>query len=593
MTMSVPLEDYAMIGDRRSAALVSRSGSIDWLCWPRFDSDACFAALLGDERHGFWRLAPDHSRERASWHYRDDTMILETHHATAQGRVRVVDLMAVGTRHSAVIRQVIGEAGAVTMHSDFSPRFDYGQMPPWRRSEPHLVTGAVGPDLLQLHADVDLQSVDDRVTACFTVKPGETVTFDLQYGLSYGDAPAPIDAIACIAATETYWRQWLSRFTKLTAWPDMVKRSLLVLQSLCYAPSGGMIAAPTMGLPEVPGGEANWDYRYTWLRDSTFALSAFLNAGFTEEALAWRDWLLRAVAGDPAAMRTMYRCDGARHIDDYDVPWLPGYAGARPVHVGNTAATQRQLDIYGEVLDAMHLAAQAGIDENRPWDVNVEDRILDHLETMWRKPDQGIWESRDAPRQYTYSKAMAWVAADRFVKLSQMRKSNDEARVARAVRLREAIHRTVCRNGFSARRNSFVEAFGSERVDASLLLLPTVGFLPADDARIVGTIAAVEAELVVDGLVRRHHVREDGHAEGVFIACTCWLADCLHMQGRDGEARRYFERVSRLRNDVGLLAEEWDTATKRLSGNFPQALSHLAIINTAMRLSGPVLQRGG
>ena len=591
--MSTPLEDYALIGDRHSAALVSRGGSIDWLCWPRFDSDACFASLLGDERHGFWRLAPAKAEGRASRRYRGDTMILETRHVTADGVVCVSDLMPIDTPHRTIIRQVTGEAGRMAMRCDFVPRFDGGRITPWRRAEGRVVAGAVGPDLLRLHADVDLDATGDFITSDFTLGAGETVTFDLRYGLSYEREPGPIDCRAAIARTETYWRDWIAGFGKTTAWPDAVKRSLLVLQALIYQPSGGLIAAPTLGLPEISGGKANWDYRYSWLRDSTFALSAFLNAGFNDEALAWRDWLLRAVAGDPARMRTMYRCDGARHIDTYDVPWLPGYDGARPIRVGNRAASQRQLDIFGEVLDSIHLAAQAGIDENRPWEIGIEEGVLDHLEEIWREPDQGIWESRESPRHYTYSKVMAWVAADRFLKLSVGRKTEDVRRRSRIARLRDLIHETVCRDGFNWRRNSFGEAFGADTVDASLLLLPAVGFLPISDPRIAGTIAAIEADLVEDGLVRRHPRSASDKEEGTFIACTCWLADCLDMQGRKAEAREYFERVLALRNDLGLLAEEWDGPRKRMCGNFPQALSHLAVINTALRLSGPVLRRGG
>lgn len=591
--MSTPLEDYALIGDRRSAALVSRGGSIDWLCWPRFDSDACFAALLGDERHGFWRIAPTDTSGHATWQYRADTMIVETRHATAEGTVRVTDFMPLHSRNSAVIRQITGETGTVAMMCDFRPRFDYGRMTPWRRTERRLVTAVVGPDLLRLRADVDLESLADRVTSRFTVRAGETLTFDLQYGLSYEDEPGLIDIAAALRETEKYWREWVGRFDKPTAWPDTVKRSLLSLQALTHKRTGGLVAAPTMGLPEIAGGPANWDYRYSWVRDSSFALAAFLNAGFDGEAAAWREWLLRAVAGEPEHMRTMYRFDGARHIGHYTIPWLPGYEGARPIHVGNAAATQRQLDIYGEVLDAMLHAARAGIDESRPWSIRVEEDILDHLERIWCEPDHGIWELRGEPRQYTYSKAMAWVAADRFVKLSHTRKNGDAARAERATRLRDAIHQSVCRDGYNRDRKSFVEEFGSDELDASLLRLPAIGFLPADDPRIAGTIAAIEAELVDDGLVRRLHRRRQNGSEGAFIACTCWLADCLAMQGRHKEATQYFERTLALQNDLGLLSEEWDLRRKRLTGNFPQALSHLAVINTALRLSGSVSNRDG
>jgi GH15 family glucan-1,4-alpha-glucosidase len=589
--MTHRIEDYALIGDRRSAALVSRDGSIDWLCWPRFDSDACFAALLGDERHGRWKLAPAGATQ-STRRYRPDTMILETRHATPGGRVRVIDLMPIHTPHAAIIRHIADEQGAVEMELDFRLRFDYGRIPPWRRASPRGITAVVGPDLLTLRSNVPLDCSDERVTARFSVRAGETVTFALHYGLSYEPEPQPIDCDTCIDATERYWREWLQRFTKPTPWPEAVKRSLLLLRSLIYEPSGGLIAAPTLGLSEVPCGRANWDYRYTWLRDSTFALSAFLNAGFNEEAVRWRDWLLRAIAGEPAHMRTLYRCDGARHIEVRKIDWLPGYGGAKPIHAGNVASSQIQLDIFGEVLDSVHLAAQAGIDE-APWDIRVEQAILDHVEKIWREPDHGIWESRGPPRQFTHSKAMAWVAADRFVKLAEGGWEFDQEHRLRIVRLRDTIHARVCRDGFSASRNSFVAAFGADELDASLLLLPLVGFLPISDPRIEGTIAAIESELVEDGLVWRHRQAKEERHEGAFIACSCWLVDCLALQGRVTEARGVFERVLSLCNDVGLLSEEWNARAGRMAGNFPQALSHLALINTALRLSGPVLARGG
>jgi GH15 family glucan-1,4-alpha-glucosidase len=590
--MTLALEEYALIGDRRSAALVSRRGSIDWLCWPRFDSDACFAALLGDERNGCWKIGPIDPAARSTRRYRPDTMILETRHATASGDVIVTDLMPVGKPHAAVIRQVHGERGEVEMELDFRLRFNYGAVSPWRVGAGRELTSVVGPDLVVLRSDVDLVCEAERVAARFTVRAGETVSFDLLYAVSYEPEPKAIDRDAAIAETEHYWRDWLRRFDKPTPWPDAVKRSLLVLQSLIFQPSGGMIAAPTLGLPEIPGGDANWDYRYSWLRDSSFALCAFLNAGFNEEAIAWRDWLLRALAGEPEHMRTMYRCDGGHQIGSREISWLPGYNGAQPIHVGNRAVNQIQLDIFGEVLDVMHVAEQAGIDEHRPWDIAVERAILDHVEKIWRKPDQGIWESRGGASQFTYSKAMAWVAADRFVKLSSRATSVSDADRARFGRLRDTIHATVCRDGYSPSRRSFVATFGGDELDASLLLLPLVGFLPIDDERIGQTIAAIERELVDDGLVRRHPARGDENDEGAFIACTCWLVDCLVMQGRDAEARAYLERVVSLCNDVGLLAEEYDTRGKRLTGNFPQALSHFALVNSALGLGGPVLKRG-
>lgn len=588
--MSKRIEDYALIGDRRGAALVARDGAIDWLCWPHFDSDACFAALLGDERHGSWRLAPRNRTHRSSRRYRGDTLILETRHETAAGMVLVTDLMPIGTVHRAIIRQITGEAGEVGMALDLALRFDYGSIPPRLWAEPRSVRGVVGPDLLVLRSPIDVTCDNEHVVCEFAIRAGETITFILQYGRSYDPEPPPLDATAAIAATASYWQEWADRFTIPTDWPQAVKRSLITLQALTDAATGGMIAAPTTSLPEVPGGDKNWDYRYTWLRDSTFALSAFLNAGYHAEARVWHDWLLRAAAAVPERLRTMYRVDGSRHIGHHEVPWLPGYEGATPVRVGNPAADQFQLDILGEVLESLHLCEQAALDD-QPSDMAIETAIVRHLEKVWEHPDQGIWESREPAQHFTYSKVMAWVGIDRFLKLGETKNISSAASRRELEELRSDLHRRICRDGFNQRRNSFVQSFGSEMLDASLLLLPLVGFLSIDDARITGTIAAVERELVEDGLVRRWSPG-DGPDEGAFIACTCWLADCLEMQGRAAEARVYFERVLALRNDVGLLSEEWHVRERRMVGNFPQALSHLALINTGLRLCGPVLQRG-
>ena len=586
--MSKRIEDYALIGDRRSAALVARDGSIDWLCWPHFDSDACFAALLGDARNGCWRLAPREVPRRTTRRYRDDTLILETLHQTAGGGVRVTDLMPVDAKYRTIIRRVTGEYGRVAMGCDLALRFDYGSIPPWLRPERRTVRGVVGPDLVVLRSPVDVECSDDRIVAEFTIEAGQTVTFTLQYGIAHEPEPVPLDPAVATAVTERYWRDWIGRFGAPTDWPRAVRRSLITLQALTEAATGAIIAAPTLALPEVPGGRCNWDYRYTWLRDSTFALTAFLNAGYREEACCWRDWLLRAAAGVPARLRTMYRSDGGRHTVPYDVPHLAGWERSLPVHVGNPAADQFQLDIYGEVLDSLHLCELAGLGD-RPWDIAIETELTSHIEKVWERPDQGIWELRGPPHHFTHSKVMAWVGVDRYLKLKDIA----APRRCQLAALREKIHATVCRDGFDRTRNSFVQTFDAARiVDASLLMLPLVGFLPVEDPRIAGTIAAVEAELVEDGLVRRWS-RSDGPDEGAFIACTCWLADCLAMQGRHSEARRYFERVIGLANDVGLLSEEWDTRAGRMLGNFPQALSHLAVINTALGLCGPVLQRGG
>jgi GH15 family glucan-1,4-alpha-glucosidase len=586
--VSKRIEDYAVIGDRRSAALVARDGSIDWLCWPHFDSDACFAAVLGDDRHGCWRLSPSKTPRKSVRRYRGDTLMLETLHETASGRVRVTDLMPIDAEHRAIIRQVTGESGHVTISSDLALRFDYGSIPPWLRAEKRVVCGIVGPDLIVLRAPVDVECKDDRIVAEFTVEAGRTLIFTLQYGVSHQPEPKPIDATAAIAATEQYWLDWIGKFGASTDWPAAVKRSLITLQALTEAETGGIIAAPTTSLPEVPGGDCNWDYRYTWLRDSTFALTAFLNAGYRDEAGCWRDWLLRAAAGVPSRLRTMYRSDGARHTVPHEVSWLPGWGRSGIVHIGNPAADQFQLDIYGEVLDSLHLCEQAGL-QDRPWDIAIETELVRHIEKVWERPDQGIWELRDEPRHYTHSKVMAWVGIDRYLKL----KNISAPRRRELEGLRERMHREICRRGFDTVRKSFVQTLdGPPILDASLLMLPLVGFLPINDPRIAGTISTIEQELIEDGLVRRWS-RTDGPAEGAFIACTCWLADCLAMQGRERDARAYLERVIALANDVGLLSEEWDTRGHRMLGNFPQALSHLALINTALGLCGPVLQRGG
>ena len=590
--MSTRIEDYALIGDRRSAALVSRGGSVDWLCWPRFDSDACFAALLGDERHGCWRISPIEQAASTTRQYRPDTLILETRHATSAGAAQVIDLMPIGGAHSAIIRQVTGESGEVAFAFDLALRFDYGAEVPWVRAAPREVIGIIGPNLVVLRADIDLRFRQGRVAANFSVKPGQTIRFVLQYGRSYASPPAALDPRAAIIQTERYWQNWARRFDRPTDWPDAVRRSLLILHALSHRATAGMVAAPPTSLPEISGGSANWDYRYSWLRDSTFTLCALLNAGYRDEARAWRDWLLRVAAGAPERMRAAYHCDGVLIHGEREIEWLPGYDGAHPVRVGNAAAVQFQLDIFGEVLDSIHIAEQAGV-HSRPWDVEVEQAIVEHVEKVWRRPDQGIWEPRGPPRDFTYSKVMAWVGIDRFLKSERGGRILDRARLRRLENLRGEIHQEVCRDGFSPTRNTFVCAYGSDEVDASLLLLPLVGFLPVTDVRIAATITAIERDLVEDGLVHRRTRSQDGPQEGAFLACTCWLADCLGLQGREGGARAYFERVLALRNDVGLLAEEWDTRTRRMAGNFPQALSHLALVNTALGLCGPVLQRGG
>ncbi len=586
--MSKKIEDYALIGDRRSAALVARDGSIDWLCWPRFDSDACFAALLGDERHGYWRLAPRGAVLRSERRYHPDTLILETRHVTPEGVVSVTDLMPVDVAHRTIIRRVAGEAGAVEMELALKPCFDYGRRRPWQFHDGRKANAVVGPDLLTLHADVGLEEENDATIARFRVAAGESVCFALQYSLSPEHEPKPIDTRAAIDRTQRYWRDWIGRFGVACEWSEAIKRSLITLQALNHADTGGILGAPTLGLPEILHGSANWDYRYSWLRDSTFTLSAFLHAGFPDEAQVWRDWLLRAIAGDPADMRTMYRLDGAIHIEAREIPWLPGYDYSRPVRAGNRAAEQFQLDIYGEVLNSLYLVEQMG-DGGRRWDMRLEDHIAAHLAEIWGRPDKGIWESRDEPKQYTYSKVMAWVGIDRFLKLADGRLGDPRKRELET--LRGTIHAEICERAFIPSRNRFGAVYGSDALDAALLRLPLVGFLRPDDPRILGTIDAIEHELTEDGLVRRKPRQPDKPDEGVFLACTCWLADCLTMQGREAEARGYFERLLAVRNDVGLLSEEYDPRAARLTGNFPQTISHVALINTALRLNGIIPKR--
>jgi GH15 family glucan-1,4-alpha-glucosidase len=567
---------------------VARNGAIDWLCWPRLDSDACLAALLGEEKHGSWRLAPASADCKVTRCYREGTLILDTRHETASGIVTVTDLMPVTAARRTIIRRVNGQAGTVNMLSILTPRFDFGRRVPWLRAEGCRAIAAVGPDLLSLQCDVPLRTENGAIIADFAVSQGETVAFALQHSAAFGATSFPIDIETLITGTEHYWRKWIARFDKAMPWSEAVRRSLITLQALVHADSGGTIAAPTLGLPEVPQGQANWDYRYSWLRDSTFILSAFLHAGFTQEARIWRDWLLRAIAGDAAETRIMYRFDGGIHIAPDELPWLPGYEGAQPVRLGNAAATQNQLDVYGEVLNALHFAEEAGLDDDRPWDISVEDGLIDQIEKVWQRPDQGIWESRDEPQHFTHSKVMCWVGIKRFLNMTAARNKLQVPRRQALAQLGDRIHADICSRAFDKAQNTFVSAYGSREIDASLLRLPLVGFLPASDPRVCGTIAAIERELVEDSLVRRWPRGSDKPDEGAFLACTCWLADCLAMQGRDAEAQAYFERVLAVRNDLGLLAEEWNCRERHLMGNFPQAFSHVALINTALRLSGAI-----
>jgi GH15 family glucan-1,4-alpha-glucosidase len=594
--MAVPgrIEDYAVLGDGETAALVSVDGSIDWLCWPRFDSDACFAALLGTAEHGHWQIAPA-GAARATRRYRDGTLVLETEFETEHGAATLIDFMPPRHAASDVVRIVVGRRGRVRFTTELVIRFDYGSTVPWVYRLPSGDLCAVaGPHQLVLRTPVPLAGRDLRTVGEFEVEAGASVPFVLTYAASHLPV-TPVDAQAALEDTERWWHEWLARGTYDGPDAAAVRRSLTVLKSLIYRPTGGMVAAVTTSLPEALGGVRNWDYRYCWLRDSTLTLLALVDAGFMDEAKAWRDWLLRAVAGTPEQVQIMYGIGGERRLNEFELPWLPGHAGSRPVRVGNAAATQTQLDVFGEVADAMFQASLHGLPPSpQGWRVNLA--LLEHLERAWREPDEGLWEVRGGARHFVHSKVMAWVAFDRAVRAAE--RIGRDAPVARWRAVRDAIHAEVCARGYDAARGSFVQSYGSQELDASLLLLPVFGFLPADDPRILGTVAAIERELVVDGLVIRYRTesRADGlpPGEGAFLACSFWLADNYLLQGRRDEARALFDRLVALANDVGLLAEQYDPRGRRMLGNFPQAFSHVALVNTAFGLArgaGPAARR--
>ncbi|MGI4943730.1 MAG: glycoside hydrolase family 15 protein [Janthinobacterium lividum] len=585
--MSKPIEDYALIGDGHTVALVARDGAIDWLCWPRFDSDACLSALLGTEEHGTWRISPT-GPASVTRRYVGDDLVLRTEFATGEGRLVLTDFMPIRQgRLSAVVRRLEALDGPVEVDVLLRLRFGYGEVPPWWERKDGDLVGEVGPDRVTLRGP-GLSLDGEAVRARLTLRAGERADYVLQHAPSQDAAPEPISPAAAQEETERWWRSWIAPFDKATDWPEAVKRSLLTLRALTYLPTGGIVAAPTLGLPEKPGGTMNWDYRYCWLRDSTFTLTALLNAGFHAEAEAWQQWLFRAIAGAPDRMRIMYRVDGGRQVEERTVGHLPGWNGAQPVRVGNAAAGQRQLDVYGEVLDSARLCQKAGITRSDKGRATGK-RLVKHMERIWQEPDQGMWESRAAPQHYVYSKVMAWVAVDRYLALGDV----DGARRGELEALRDRIHADVCTHGYDAGRKSFMQSYGSRHLDASVLLLPLVGFLPADDERIAGTFAAIEKGLMEGGFVRRQEAPWLGKEEGVFLPCTCWLADGLAMAGRRDEARVLFERVLGVSNDLGLLSEEYHVPSGRLVGNFPQALTHIAVVNTGLGLCGPTLQRGG
>ncbi|UEM21380.1 glycoside hydrolase family 15 protein [Skermanella mucosa] len=591
------IEDYALVGDCETVALVDRNGSIDWLCWPRFDSGACFAALLGGPEHGHWIVAPVESGPRVSRHYRNGTMILETDFVTADGAVTLIDFMPLRGAASDLVRIVVGRRGQVTMRTELVLRFGYGTMIPWvtRLPDGTGLRAIAGPDMVVLRTTVPLHGENLKTLGEFTIHAGESASFVLTYGPSHLRLPEPVDPVAALKDTEAFWQEWSSRCQHTGEWRDAVLRSHITLKALTYRPTGGIVAAPTTSLPEQLRGPRNWDYRFCWLRDATFTLLSLIDAGYLEEACAWREWLLRAAAGSPQQVQIMYGVAGERHLNEWEVPWLPGYEGSQPVRVGNAAFGQLQLDVFGEVIDALYQARVAGLPGSEAgW--ALERALVDHLETVWKEPDEGIWEVRGGRRHFTHSKVMAWVALDRAIK--GVETLGLKGPVEHWRKLRRTIHEDVCRNGFNSDLSSFVQSYGSTELDASLLLIPLVGFLPPSDLRVQQTVNAIEQRLVVDGLVLRYNTGEaaDGlpPGEGAFLACSFWLVDNLALLGRHNDARALFERLLDLRNDVGLLAEEYDPRTGRHLGNFPQAFSHLALANSARNLSAglrPATQR--
>ena len=587
---ALPIEDYALIGNTRTAALVGRNGSIDWYCPPRFDAPACFAALVGTRDNGRWRIAPAGHVRRVRRRYRDHTLVLETEFTASHGSVRVVDCMPLWPGRTDIVRIVEGLSGTTTMNLELVIRFGYGVVIPWVRRVDGLLLATAGPDSLMLTADVEVRGKDFTSVAHFTVARGQRLSFVLTHFSSHESVPLPIDAEAAVAATEQTWRNWCAQCTYDGRWNDAVDRSLITLKALTYAPTGGIVAAPTTSLPEAIGGVRNWDYRYSWPRDSTFTLYALLLSGYREEARSWRQWLLRAAAGRPEDLQTVYGLAGERDLREVELPWLRGYMGSRPVRVGNGASRQRQLDIYGEVIDALHLGRRAGLDPDADtW--RLERVLLSFIESAWREPDQGLWEMRGEAQHFTHSKLMTWVAFDRAIHAATL--YGLDAPLERWRKLRAKIRADILRHGFDTKRGTFVQHYGSKDVDASLLLIPIVGFLKPDDPRVRGTLRAIEQNLVVDGLVARYGTGTgvDGlpPGEGAFLPCSFWLADGLNLVGRRAEANALFERLLALRNDVGLLAEEYDPHAKCALGNFPQALTHVALVNTARNLS----RRGG
>ena len=583
------IEDYALVGDLETAALVSRDGAVDWLCVPRFDSPAVFAALLGDGENGRWTLQPEGEFRSTARRYRGDTLVLETELETADGAVRLIDFMPPRVTNPDLVRIVEGVRGEVDMKMELVLRFDYGSIVPWVRTLQGTLVAIAGPDALLLRTPVEHHGRDLKTYASFRVSEGDRAPFVLRWFPSNEPPPDPIEPEAALADTLAFWEDWSSRCTYDARWHDAVRRSLITLKALTYAPTGGIVAAPTTSLPEWIGGVRNWDYRYCWLRDATLTLLALSRAGYVDEAGEWRDWLLRAIAGAPEDLQIMYGVAGERRLTELELPWLPGYEGSRPVRIGNGASGQRQLDVYGEVVDALYQARRQGLaPSDDAW--RLTGKVFEWLETGWREPDEGIWEVRGPRRHFTHSKVMAWVAFDRAVKTVEL--LGRDGPLERWKAARAAIKDEVLREGYNVERKAFTQFFGSDRLDASCLLIPLVGFLPATDERVVGTVAAIEEELVRDGFVQRYLADEENTGvdglppgEGAFLPCSFWLAAVLHQQGRRDEAVELYERLLGLRNDLGLISEEYDPERGRLVGNFPQAFTHIGIVETAFTLS--------
>lgn len=595
--MSDRIENYALIGDLHTAALAGRDGSIDWLCWPRFDSPACFAALLGTTENGRWLLAPADTVTGTERRYIDQTLLLETRFETATGVVSVVDFMSPRNGHSNIVRLVMGRRGRVRMHMDLVLRFDYGITVPWveQLADGSGISAIAGPHRVVLRSPVATKGANFHTVADFEIAADETVPFVMTYTASHVPMPAVVDVQQAYARAKSYWEKWTEHSTYDGPYEPAVTRSLITLKALTYQPTGGIVAAPTTSLPEKVGGLRNWDYRYCWIRDATLTLLALMHTGYYDEAEAWRGWLLRAVAGDPAQIQTLYGIAGERWLPEQTIAWLPGYEGSSPVRFGNGAVTQLQLDIFGEMMDALYQGRQGRLPANdSAW--SLQRAIIGYLEQIWQQPDDGIWESRGEKQHYTFSKMMTWVALDRAIRTAE--EADTPCPMPRWIALRAQIHAEICQRGFNARLNSFVRAYDSDHLDAALLLMPLVGFLPADDPRVIATVDAIQKHLTWNGFVLRYDTKDgkDGlpPGEGVFLACSFWLADNLILQGRLDEARSLFERLLSLCNDVGLLAEEYEPVHGRLLGNFPQAFSHIALINTALNLtraSGPAKQR--